>query len=266
MTVLQHIVEPERLLLTWQPTDESSPNRTRRIVGEICQTPNGQAVFRYLIGSHDFQAAQMDGFKGFPAFPLKEKEPETDQNVIESLMRRLPSRKREDFSDYLARHSLPAPFDYSDFALLGYTGAKLPSDGFSLVPVFPEDAVPCDYLTEVAGLRHVFDGTIETIQKGDPVFFEVDSDNPIDQDALAVIHQGRRVGYINRAFRQTVHRWVHSHQVSAWVDRLNGKPERRLIYVRFSIRAFQGNSNAKYTFCHDSESIGPESSRKIDRT
>ncbi len=235
MNILQHIVEPERLLMTWQPPDEAAPNRTRRVVGEIGLESSGQAVFRYLKDSADFQAALAAGFKGFPAFPLKEKEAEIRQGVIEALMRRLPSRKREDFADYLARHALSTPFNHSDFALLGYTGARLPSDGFSLVPVFPEDSIPCDFLIEVAGLRHVFNGNIDTIRAGDSVSFDIDAGNPVDRDALAVVHQGRRIGYVNRALRHMVCGWLHSHKVLASVHRLNGKPERPLLYVKISV-------------------------------
>lgn len=233
MNPLRHIVEPESLLLTWQPPDENAPVRTRRIVGEVFKAPDEQIVFRYLKDSPDFEAAKTAGFKGFPAFPLEQAE--IRQGVIESLMRRLPPRKREDFADYLAQHRLPNPFNYSDLALLGYTGARLPSDGFGLVAVFPPDAVPCDFLLEVAGFRHVYSGSLDAIQVGDPVTFEVDAENPVDQDALAVVHQGHQIGYVNRAFRLPMSGWLRSHRVSASVERRNGKPERPLIYVRVCV-------------------------------
>lgn len=235
MNPLTYIVEPVRLLLTWQPTDEQAQQRTRRAVAEVRLDPGGQALFRYSKGSSDFKEAQKAGFEGFPAFPLKKAE--SREGVLEVLMRRLPPRRREDFADYLAQHRLPVPFDYSEFALLGYTGARLPSDGFALVPVFPPDAVPCDYLTEVAGLRHAFNGDIAGIQIGDPVTFEIDSDNPVDQDALAVMHQGRRIGYINRALKETFHHWLRSYVVTARVERLNGKPTRPLVHLRAHVTA-----------------------------
>lgn len=233
MNVLQHIIEPRRLWLTWQPLDEHAPVRTRRIVGEVCKEETGQVVFRYLKDSADFKAASDAGFKGFPAFKLSE--PEVRQGVIESLMRRLPPRKREDFAGYLARHALPSPFGYSDFALLAYTGARLPSDGFALVPEFPPDAIPCDYVTEVAGLRHVFDGDTQKIRLGDSVSFKVDKHNWVDADAVAVIYHGRQVGYVNRAIRHTVKAWLGSHKVDATVWRLNGNPERPLLYLKISV-------------------------------
>jgi len=134
-------------------------------------------------------------------------------------MRRLPPRKREDFAKYLAQHGLPAPFQHSDFALLGYTGARLPSDGFALVPEFPPDELPCDYLTEVAGLRHVFNGDIALINVGDSVFFVTDKDNAIDADALTVVCKGHMIGYVNRALKNTV-RYMVTYLLASFISQL----------------------------------------------
>jgi hypothetical protein len=229
MNFLRHVVEPERLLLIWQPSDEGAPVRTRRIVGEVFLEPDGQGVFRYLKATPDFAAARAAGFKGVPAFPLEQDE--TRQGVIESLLRRLPPRKREDFAEYLAQHRLPSPFRHSDFALLGYTGARLPSDGFALVPVFPAHAVPCDCLLEIAGLRHVFSGDMAAIREGDPLTLQTNAENPVDPNALAVLHRGQKIGYVNRAMLPQFHAWLRDHVVKVTVERLNGKPDRPLIYA-----------------------------------
>jgi hypothetical protein len=231
---LSHIVEPERLLLTWQPVDEQSVHRTRRTVGEVLRGSNdSEMVFRYLIGTADFTAAQAAGFQGFPAFPVDGAE--VTKGVHETFMRRLPPRKREDFVDFLAQHRLPAPFPYSDMALLGYTGARLPSDGFALVPQFPADAMPCDYLMEVAGLRHVYSGSTANIRNGDVVSFQAEPSNPVDSDALAVLHAGRVIGYVTRTMRSSFHAWLGSRKLLAIVERQNGKSERPLIYLRISV-------------------------------
>lgn len=231
---LLHIVEPSRLLLTWQPVDESAPLRTRRTVGEVLHEDGStEWVFRYLKNTADFVAAKAAGFQGFPAFPLEGVE--VRQGVRETLMRRLPPAKREDFAEFLAQHRLPSPFAYSDLALLGYTGARLPSDGFALVPEFPMDAVPCDYLMEVAGLRHVYNGLMTDIHDGDAVSFQSEPSNPVDVDALAVLHEGRTIGYVTRTLRRNFQSWLSTHQVTATVERQNGKPERPLVYLRISV-------------------------------
>ncbi|MBT9499078.1 MAG: hypothetical protein IV103_18065 [Zoogloea sp.] len=234
MTALRHIVEPERLLLTWQPVDEKNPMRTRRLVGVVVRRINGQFGFRYTSELDDYKAAVAAGFQGFPAF--KQQETEITQGVLEALLRRLPPRKREDFPQYLASHKLPSPFPASDFALLGYTRARLPSDGFELVPVFSPDVVPCDLFIELAGTRHV-DADLSAVALGDTVTFEVDPENPVDQDSILALHQGRRLGYINRALKEVFHQWLGRWDVRGTVERLNGKPERPLVFIRVEVRA-----------------------------
>lgn len=231
---LRHIVEPARLLLTWQPMDEHAPQRTRRTVGEVLRADSdGDLLFRYFRGTPDFAAACTAGFQGFPAFQMDQSE--IRQGVHETLMRRLPPRKREDFADFLALHRLPAPFTYSDMALLGYTGAKLPSDGFTLFPEFPTNTVPCDYLMEVAGLRHVYDGPMTEIRDGDEVTFQPEPSNPVDKDALVVLHKGRRIGYVARALRDNFNAWLRAGKITATVERQNGKPTRPLVYLRIQV-------------------------------
>lgn len=234
MNPLHHIVEPTGLLLTWQPQDEHAPSRTRRIVGEVRLSKDGVAVFSYLKDASDYQKAIDAGFKGYPAFDTKSDEVTT--GVLESFLRRLPPRKREDFSEFLNLHRLPSPFEYSDIALLGYTGARLPSDGFALVPIFPENIAPCDFLLEIAGFRHVAGTDTTNLRPGDLVGFAVDQSNPVDQDALAIEHNGVRIGYVNRVLKDTFSKWLQSRQVTAVIERINGKPERPLVYLRVSVR------------------------------
>ncbi len=144
--ILEHIIDPKRLLLTWQPVDEAANVRTRRVVGCL-EMKDGKSVFRYLKDTDDFRKAQQAGFEGYPAFRLNDPNPE-HHGAIESFLRRVPPRSRDDFEKYLLQHRLPWPFIFSDMVLLGYTGARLPSDGFALVPDFgPQDA-PCDFLLE----------------------------------------------------------------------------------------------------------------------
>lgn len=234
MNLLNYIVEPQRLLLTWQPSDEQALPRTRRVVGEIAANASDNFVFRYLNGTSDYEAAVRAGFKGFPAF--RGDGHEFDEGVLDAFLRRLPPRNREDFEDFLTLHRLPSPFNYSDMALLAYTGAKLPSDGFSLVPDFAKDRIPCDFLMEVAGLRHVFQGDISQVAAvGDSVSFALDEDNPVDQDAILVVCRNHNIGYVNRVMRETLNFWLQNCKVVASVERLNGKPERPLVYVRISV-------------------------------
>lgn len=210
--------------------DEAAGDRSRRTIGEIVRDSDGNAVFRYLKHSEDFELARKHGFQGFPAFDIRQ--PETSNGVIESLLRRLPPRNRDDFVDFLKQHRLPAPFTYSDFVLLAYTGAKLPSDGFAVVPDFDVADVPCEYITEVAGVRHVFLGDISAVRMGDPISFGMDTKNEFDRDAIEVLWREQRIGFVNRAMRCTFGRWLARGRVTGAVERVNGRPDRPLLYVR----------------------------------
>jgi len=252
---LQHIVEPVALLLTWQPVDENHPVRTRRVVARI-DRQGDMVSFRYLRNTEDFDAAADAGFKGHPAFKLSTQTARSLTNdqgsegqvfktgVLETFLRRLPPRKREDFPAFLAMHRLPTPFEYSDFALLGYTGAKLPSDGFAIVPVFEADQVPCELILEVAGFRHEPDVDVSSVHPGDDVALVAEDNNPHDTNAVAIFHtdtsnpdcRSERIGYVNRAMTSIVRTWVKDRKVTAKIERVNGKPHRPLVYIRLSVR------------------------------
>ena len=112
----------------------------------------------------------------------------------------------------------------------------MPSDGFSLVPIFPEDVAACDYISEIAGFRHADGADVSRLSVGDSVSFSVDAENPVDQDAIGIVHGGIRIGYVNRALKDSFGLWMKENLVTGTIERLNGKPERPLVYVRVAIR------------------------------
>lgn len=229
MNHLRHIVEPTGLLLTWQPADERAPDRARRAVAKIENAANDTITFEYLADTADYKKALDAGFQGHPAFDLKNRIYST--GVTEALLRRLPPRKREDFPEFLRLHRLPHPFSYSDFALLAYTGARLPSDGFSIVPLFEPEVAPCDYIVEVAGFRHAPDADLSNMKVDDSVQFVIEPDNLHDNGAVAIMHNGKRIGYVNRILKETFQNWLKLHNVSAKIARLNGNESRPLVYL-----------------------------------
>lgn len=233
MTPLRYIVEPDRLLMTWQPQEDEAAPRTRRVIGVVLRRSNDTFGFRYLTDTEDYREAVSCGFKGFPAF--KQQDAEINQGVVEALTKRLPPRKREDFGEYLTLHRLPSPFPASDFALLGYTRARLPSDGFELTPVFSPDKVPCELIIELAGTRYVLGSDVSDLRIGDSVEFRLDPENTVDSDAILAYHRGRPLGYVNRALRDVFHQWMERWAISAVIERLNGKPDRPLVFVRVQV-------------------------------
>lgn len=239
MNTLQHLREPAKLLLTWQGLDSATdPNkRTRRVVAELTPEAGGKAArLRYLVGTPDYDAARENGFEGYPAFRLPKSADDEAVIVMDAmpaLLRRLPPRKREDFGDYLQRHLLPASFDLSDFALLGYTAARLPSDGFGLVPIFDITEGSCEIVSELAGTRyHAKPEQLQLVQVGDEVNFVCEPENQHDKLAIRAEVRGFPIGYVNRVMTENIHEWLRSKSVKATVARKNGTSERPLIYVR----------------------------------
>jgi hypothetical protein len=159
MRFIEHIIEPTKLLLAWQASDEK--HRIRYIVAELNRV--GEEIsLTYLPKTNDFAKAQEHGFEAYPAFQDINK---THHNVLDAFMRRLPPRTRGDFPQYLEGLRLRMNAQISDFALLGYSGAKLLSDGFSLIHPFDHVNGSCELLLEAAGYRHIQQQDKMAIQK-----------------------------------------------------------------------------------------------------
>ncbi|WP_421549773.1 HIRAN domain-containing protein [Kluyvera intermedia] len=225
MRTINHIVEPSRLWLTWQPAGGGS----RYVVGYIDRVEGDQYTFTYNLNTTDFETAVEKGFKGHPAFQLKQQI--HSNNVLEPFLRRLPPRKRKDFAEYLVQHLLPVDFSGSDFALLGYTGAKSPADGFCLIndPAVFEKS--CELLLEVAGTRYQEGLDLSAVSVGDPVEFVHETDNPHDAHAVAVMHAVGRLGYINKVHCKAVKDKARTNKLHAFVAKKNGTSARPLVYL-----------------------------------
>lgn len=196
-------------------------------MGEIV-LESGEPIFHYLNQDDDYHKARAEGFQGYPAFNRSEDEHRI--GVLEAFMRRLPSRKRRDFAEYLEKYRLPADFKGSDLALLGYTGAKLPGDGFELCADLSGVKLPLETVMEVAGFWRlgIHQGELSV---GDEVTFRPEPSNEADPNAVAILHFGRRIGYVPSPLLPAVHEWLADGRIEAYVDRLNGKPDRPLVYL-----------------------------------
>lgn len=230
MLEITHIIEPLRLWLTWQPTTGG----TRYLIGHIDRLSDGSFEFEYHKNSSSFEKAQEKGFVGHPAF--KTKFSKHSNNVLAPFLRRLPPRSRGDFKNYLAQHLLKFPFSGSDFALLGYTGAKSPGDGFSLVPDFSGADKDIDYQLEVAGTRYITNLKLDNIHVGDVVSLEQEPSNMYDSNAIAIIHNNVRIGFVNKVLCGYIAEKLLEGSISAVISRKNGTSDRPLIYVFITIR------------------------------
>ena len=239
---IERVAEPRRLFLAWQAPDHMG-DRFRWAVG-LLEFDGVECVLRYLRGGPEFvglnQGRTYDellalDYQGYPAFNLRREV--HSQGVLVALMRRLPPRTRPDFQEYKRHFRLCADLDVSDFALLGQTEAKLPSDGFSIVDPLDAETDWCDLMLEIAGFRYyVPEGPLEI---GHHVEFEAEPGNQWDPNAVQVCAGGRRIGYINRLQAVTFLKWLSSRRVAGVIERMNGNPERPRAFIFVRVRPTQ---------------------------
>lgn len=227
MNLIQNIIEPDRLLLAWQAPERSQQERTRRVVGELKKEGDG-VVLRYLFETDDYEQAKKSGFKPFPAF--RNEKIEHRDGVLEAFMMRLPPRTRKDFDDFLKSIRVNPDVDISDFALLGYSEAKLPSDNFSLVHPFDLAPIPCELLTEIAGYRYYGGMNIE-VGIGKKVTLAPEPENPVDPNAIQILYGATKIGYINRIQLPAFHLWLRTSFIDAYIEKINGTPERPRVFL-----------------------------------
>jgi len=187
----------------------------------------------YLNGSEDYRIALEMGFEGYPAFPLKQEVHRT--GVLDSLLNRLPPNKRSDFKDYLQQFRLPADVSPSSFALLGYTGARLPSDGFAFYLPLETFPAPFECLFEVAGYRYECLAPQVDLRVGDSVSLESLSDHPNDPNAVQLNHALGKLGYVPRLYSSSL-RHLNLNQASAFIERINGSSDRPLMRVLLKVQ------------------------------
>lgn len=228
MRFIQHLIEPDRLILTWQAQD--TPSRSRYIVGQLVRKGT-RVELQYFFGSADYIEAASHGFRGYPAFPNKEGATH-DNQVVEAFIRRLPPRSRSDFSRFLELRGINSNEKISDFALLGYTGARLPDDGFELVHPFDEVTEPYELIIEIAGFRYASEVPIDNLSEEQAVDFVRDSENPHDARAIRIEHNGRKLGYLDRGRLDLFHKHLDAGDaIQGEIVRKNGTAERPLVYV-----------------------------------
>lgn len=224
--LIEHLVEPNRLLLYWQARE--SQQRSRYYVGQLIKVDD-KVLLQYQSG-REMVAAREAGFQGFPAFSLKQVE--HSHQVLEAFIRRLPPRTRRDFSRYLELKALPNSAAISDFALLGYSGAKLPDDGFELVHPFDDPPQEFEVLVEIAGFRYESKLKISEIEIGDAIQFEPEPENTVDASAIRMMARGRKLGYVPRCHLDMLHRMLaEGAEINGEVYRVNGTSDRPLVYV-----------------------------------
>ena len=228
MNFIEHICEPRKLILCWQNPGEKQ--RTRFAIAELLR--NGDKYsFKYLKDTEDFERAEQLGFTMYPAFRTQQEL--YTSGVFEAFTRRIPPRNRNDFTEYLQNFRIQEDAKISNFALLGYTGAKLPSDGFSIVDSFENICVPCEFLIELVGTRYITNFDLSVFKVGDFIELIKEPNNQYDPNAIFAMSKGQKIGYINRVQVNAFQNWLACDKLylSLNIERINGNEERPVIYA-----------------------------------
>lgn len=188
----------------------------------------GECVLRYLSGD-EVERARSLGFSGYPAFDLAQVEHR--KGILAAFLRRLPPRSRADFDAYKAQFRLKSDLTLSDFALLAYTEAKLPSDGFSIVNSLDGVCAPCQFLLEVAGYRHYAGKLARPLSLGQRLELVAEPSNKFDSNAVRVEAGAELVGYVNRLQAQAFRRWMRDYSIEVFVDRINGSTAKPRLFM-----------------------------------
>jgi hypothetical protein len=230
MRYIEHIVEPDRLLLSWQTPSE----RLRMIVAELVRSDDN-ADLVYLKKSEDFSKAQSLEFEDYPGFAI---EKEIHKNVLTSFMKRLPPRSRGDFGRFLDALRIKSDAEVSDFALLGYSGAKLPDDDFTIIHPFKNASPPFELMLFVQGYRYYKDQLpLADLSTDMQAGFEAEPDNEFDPEAIKIIINDVKVGYVSRGLTGSFHEWMQAGlAISAYVERINGTEQNPEIYLYVSVK------------------------------
>ncbi len=230
MRYIEHIVEPDRLLLSWQTSSE----RLRMLVAELIRNDNN-ADLVYLKNSEEFSKAQSLEFEDYPGFAI---EKEIHKNVLISFMKRLPPRSRGDFGRFLDALRIKSDAEISNFALLGYSGAKLPDDDFTVIHPFENASPPFEFLLFVQGYRYYKDQLpLADLSTDMQAGFEAEPDNRWDSEAIKIIINNVRVGYVSRGLTCSFHEWMQAGlAISAYVERINGTDQNPEVYLYVSVK------------------------------
>lgn len=235
MNQIKHIIEPTKLLLCWQ-TPINNPDRTRRVIGELYKE-NNKIGFRYLTETSDYKEALKLGLREYEGLPLSR---DHHPQAFEVFKKRIPPRSRGDFNKYLNVLRLPVDRinEISDFALLGYSGARLPDDDYSIVNSFHAITPPVEFMLEISGFRHCeWKDNYEEVNIGDSITFESEPTNPTDSRAIKIIYNDKKMGYVSRVCLDSFHKWMTDStvNVSAVIERKNGTQNLPRIFLFVSV-------------------------------
>jgi hypothetical protein len=183
-----------RLIVTWK----SDSNRQIVPVAELLvDEVDGRPVYYELGYLEGFRQAVAVGFQPFMAFPDPARRYGSNALFPFFQNRVLPTTRPDYLESVLALGLDPARASYAD--VLGRSNAQRATDRIETVLV-PERNASGEYSTHflVRGVRHAAgaEAVIATLQVGDRLVTELDTENPHNPRARKLIAQGTRIGFL----------------------------------------------------------------------
>ena len=202
-------------------------------VGELIRKAD-DADLVYLLNSGEFRKAKSLGFQEYPGFPMHE---QIHENVLFAFMKRLPPRSRGDFGKYLDSLRIRKDAEISNFALLGYSGAKLPDDDFTVIHPFENAIPPFELLLHVQGYCYYADRLpFDSITLEQKATFQAEPENEFDPKAVKILIDGIHSGYVCRGLIGSFHKWFGmGYKINASIEKKNGTAEQPEIYLFVSL-------------------------------
>ena len=237
-------LNPNRIKVIWQSINGN--DRTKYHVADLIRAGYEISLF-YRVNDLDFVSAISAGFFGYPAFDIRR--PVHHVNVLQILLKRLPPRNRNDFGWYLEKNGLSNVTELSDFALLGYTGGRLPSDGFSFEIDFSYELSPFDMRFVISGFRY-YQGMQLDISNilGHPIIARQEPNNQYDSNAVELYYSVVKLGYVPRTLSRDIVRWSRSHHVNIFLDRIEGAPAKPSVFAYLSVLPQVSNQISSHAY------------------
>lgn len=224
-------IHTKSAFLIWQSPLGETGSRRRLPVAFLRDDGEGVS-FEYLKDDASYRAAEEEGFRGYYGIPVDR---EDTSDAIHTLIRRLPSKERPDYANFLGQFGLLPEHDLPPLSLLAYTGGRQTSDGFSFSDTFEGFDRPFEYIFDVAGRRHSIEATPQVVV-GDFAEFREEPDNRFDPDAVEIVDsEGARLGYVNACQANAVKGWLKNGTITGSVFRVNGRPSYPRLFIKATI-------------------------------
>jgi len=182
------MTEFDRIYLVWR----QGPGTRRHAVGILDRDVAGSHTFKYLPEAKSLMSSE--GFTPYTEF--QELDKIYNGNVADIFGQRLVRVERSDSGSFFRFWEADQDKVTDKFYLLGKTQGLVATDNFEFLADYhlcPET----HFVTEVAGLSHDKLDRDE-ISIGDRLTFKPEPDNIIDPEAVIVLKDDRKIGYIKK--------------------------------------------------------------------